>query len=63
VKLIDNDLNEALQYSQTIGLPKFYEWVINHQKNVFKPILKNDEWSCLISNGSQDSLCKGNLIF
>lgn len=58
----EKDLNDALQYHATKGLPKLYNYLIEHQKRVFQPKLKN--WDICVTNGSQDafSRCFESLI-
>lgn len=56
-------MNQGLQYSQTPGIPSLLEWISGLQSKVHNPpTYKNDrhvgKMECLITNGSQDGLCK-----
>eukprot|EP01080_Neovahlkampfia_damariscottae_P003600 gene3600-6335_t len=58
IELSTKKLNEALQYTQTIGLPEFHSWVIEHQKKEFSPKLDSKLWNSIVTSGSQDGLSK-----
>ncbi|KAJ1022702.1 hypothetical protein NDA18_005040 [Ustilago nuda] len=64
VTIEGSDLDIALQYSATSGLPKFVDWIENFQSKVHKrPRVKEGKragevWRCSFGNGSQDLLTK-----
>lgn len=53
------DLEEALQYSATAGLPRLVKWMVELQKQVHsRGDPKEEGWSCSVGSGSQDLLVK-----
>ncbi|KAJ1035396.1 hypothetical protein NDA13_000812 [Ustilago tritici] len=64
VSIEGSDLDIALQYSATSGLPKLVDWIENFQSKVHKrPRVKEGKragevWRCSFGNGSQDLLTK-----
>lgn len=58
IEFSPKQLDDALQYTATPGLPELLEWVVNHQISEFKPALDKSKWSCIITTGSQDGLSK-----
>ncbi|KAJ1037054.1 hypothetical protein NDA11_007411 [Ustilago hordei] len=64
VTIEGSDLDIALQYSATSGLPKLVDWIENFQSKVHKrPRVKEGKragevWRCSFGNGSQDLLTK-----
>lgn len=64
VSIEGSDLDIALQYSATSGLPKLVDWIENFQRKVHKrPRVKEGKragevWRCSFGNGSQDLLTK-----
>lgn len=64
VSIEGSDLDIALQYSATSGLPKLVEWIIEFQSRVHARVRVNESqkpgevWRCSFGNGSQDLLTK-----
>ncbi|SPO46582.1 related to aromatic amino acid aminotransferase I [Moesziomyces antarcticus] len=58
------DLDVALQYSATSGIPKLVEWIQTFQSKIHaRPLVANEQgagkvWRCSFGNGSQDLLTK-----
>ncbi|XP_060578972.1 kynurenine/alpha-aminoadipate aminotransferase, mitochondrial-like [Ruditapes philippinarum] len=56
---MDHELmKKALQYTQTPGVPELVQWVKGLQERVHKPPCSGVNWDLLITNGSQDGICK-----
>lgn len=51
-------MNQSLQYSATSGLPKLNQWIKDLQMKVHEPPRTGHQTTCVITNGSQDGLCK-----
>ncbi|XP_033736617.1 kynurenine/alpha-aminoadipate aminotransferase, mitochondrial-like [Pecten maximus] len=51
-------MNKSLQYSATSGLPMLHQWVSDLQTSVHSPPDTGHPMTCVITNGSQDGLCK-----
>lgn len=51
------DLEEALQYGPTAGLPRLIKWLLGLQEKVHERMLKED-WSLTCGAGGQDLLYK-----
>ncbi|KAJ9480025.1 putative Aromatic/aminoadipate aminotransferase 1 (putative) [Pseudozyma hubeiensis] len=64
VSIEGSDLDIALQYSATSGLPKLVEWIIDFQSRVHSRARVQEAsqpgqvWRCSFGNGSQDLLTK-----
>lgn len=64
VSIEGSDLDIALQYSATSGLPKLVDWIIKFQsrvharKQVDEGNKPGEVWRCSFGNGSQDLLTK-----
>lgn len=52
------DLEDALQYSPTAGLPRLVDWVEALQARVHRLSRPSPHWRCSIGAGSQDLLTK-----
>ncbi|XP_045158771.2 kynurenine/alpha-aminoadipate aminotransferase, mitochondrial-like [Mercenaria mercenaria] len=59
---MDSELmKKALQYTQTPGVPDLVNWVKGLQERVHNPPAQGsggENWDLLITNGSQDGICK-----
>lgn len=62
IELDKKIMNQGLQYAPTPGLPSLLDWIKGLQTNIHNPPTNNPDhpgqMDCLITNGSQDGLCK-----
>jgi DNA-binding transcriptional MocR family regulator len=56
IKMEDNDMLHALQYSNTEGIQPMIDWV--HQHQILRHNMKGDDWDVIITTGSQDAMSK-----
>lgn len=58
LSLTQQELNEALQYSPTPGIPKFLAQLKQLQLREHKPRMAESTWAVSVSTGSTDALFK-----
>jgi len=59
VEVKGKDLDIALQYSATAGLPRLVKWLEEFQSSVHKrPNSSEEGWRISLGSGSQDAICK-----
>jgi len=58
LKFSETELAEALNYSQTAGLPILIQKLRQFAEREHNPSLQANDWSLMVTNGSQDGICK-----
>lgn len=58
VSIAGSDLEAALQYGPTDGIPRLVQWIETLQTQLHGVQKKDGDWRCSVGVGSQDSLTK-----
>lgn len=58
VTISGNDLETALQYGPTDGIPRLVQWIESLQTRIHGVQRTGAQWRCSVGVGSQDSLTK-----